>query len=168
MSKSTLIGIFETERGIVEGASEARLSGVEIIDAYTPYAVHGLDTAMGLKQSRLGMVCFAAGVTGLLSAMALQLGTMAIDWPMNIGGKSFQAYPALIPITFELTILFGATITVGAFFFRSKLWTGKSVTLVAERISDDRFVLSLGNGDQARTVLESAGAIEIREEGPSE
>lgn len=109
-------------------------------DAFTPYAVHGLDDAMGVKRSFLPWVTFFAGLTGTVTALVLEIWTSAIDWPINVGGKPFVSLPAFIPITFELTVLFGGLATVGALFYVCGLPNIKPLIL-HPRITNDRFVL---------------------------
>ena len=82
---------------------------------------------------------------------------------MNIGGKSHSALPALVPITFEMMVLFAALGTVLAFFVRVRLWPGRQPDLPATGITDDRFVLVLEGEAAAREFLEDQGAEEIRE-----
>ncbi len=90
-----------------------------------------------------------------------------MDWPVNIGGKSVSALPALIPITFEITVLFAAVGTVIAFFLRARLWPGKCHVPLDPRITDDRFILVLEARDQdiaqTRKLLLDLGAEETRE-----
>ena len=168
MANKLLIGVLQTEEGLLAMCRAARERDLSIHDAYTPYAVHGLDEAMGLKPTRLGQVCFVLGLTGLSLALGFQLWVSIWDWPLNIGGKSHAALPALIPVAFELTILFAALGTVLAIFIRASLWPGKKVSLVSPGITDDRFVLTLQCSDDevdaARELLSDHGSNEIRVE----
>jgi hypothetical protein len=159
-----MIGIFDGEEQLLAACRAARDGDVEIHDAYTPYAVHGLDEAMGLRRSRLAQVCFWLGALGCATALGFQLWATTVDWPVNIGGKSFSALPALIPITFEVTVLFAALGTVLVFFLRTRLFPGKGVTLSHPSVTDDRFVLVLEAGQhrtEAREILATSGAVEI-------
>src|SRR5262245_34939468 len=88
------IGTFATDHDLLAATGAARERGYAIVDAYAPYPVHGLDEAMGLKPSRLGLICFACGALGVVSALALQYWTLAIDWPINVGGRPFNSWPA--------------------------------------------------------------------------
>ena len=87
-------------------------------DAISPYAIHGMEEACGIKRSGIPYVTFVAGVTGLLSGLALTWYTSAYDWPINVGGKPAFSLPAFIPILFELTILFAALSSVAALFYK--------------------------------------------------
>ena len=92
---------------------------------------------------------------------------MAVDWPINIGGKDFWSIPAFIPVTFELTVLFGALITVKAFFVACKLWPGKKAVLLDKNQTCHTFVMAIENNsgidlDAVKKILEDNGAKEIR------
>ncbi len=112
-----IAGIFLDEHLTVDAARKVRESGFIKFDAITPYPVHGMEEACGIKRSYIPYVTFAAGVLGLLAALALVYYTSVIDWPINIGGKPMFSLPAFIPIMFELTVLFAALFSVGAFFY---------------------------------------------------
>ena len=143
MDRSLILGIFESEEDILEATKATRQSGYEIYDIYTPYAVHGLDHAMGLRSSRLTYVCFLFAVLGLVSAILMQYWIHSIDWPLNVGGKPFNALPAYLPVTFELTVLLGGLGVVFTMFFRTRLFPGKRARLVHDGVTDHRFVLAL-------------------------
>ena len=158
---STVVGYFDDEHGLLDGARAARAAGLEIRDAFVPYAVHGLDEAMGLRRSRLPWVCFAAGITGGTLALSFELWTSVSSWALNVGGKPFASVPAFIPVAFELTILSAALTSVAAFFFRSRLFPGKKATPLP-RVTDERFALVLEPDDPtAREFLRAAGAVAV-------
>ena len=137
---------FESEDDLLASAEDARLQGFEIEDVFTPFPVHGMDRAVGLKPSRLTWIAFAAGAFGLAFALALQVWTSAYDWPLNVGGKPFNSFPLFIPVAFELTVLFSGLIAIGVLFLRNRLWLF-SRRRVFERVTDDRFVLVLCQRD---------------------
>jgi len=151
---------FDDEAALLRATTAVRRAGVPIDDAFTPYAVHGLDEAMGLRRSRLTWVCFAAGLTGAVTAMAFQIWSSAVSWPLNVGGKPFASIPAFIPITFELTVLSAALVSAFFFFFRSRLFPGQQAA-PPPRVTDDRFVLVVADSEAARRLLESGGAVEL-------
>lgn len=162
---TTLIGYFDSESGILSATRKAREAGFAINDVFTPYAVHGLDEAMGLRPSRLPWVCFIAGITGATLAMSFQLWTSVSSWALNVGGKPFASVPAFIPVTFEVTVLSAALSSAFAFFARSKLYPGKTGQALP-RVTDDRFALVLeGTETEARHFLVAQGALDI--EAPS-
>lgn len=139
---------FKREVDLLAATREARAAGFAIHDVYTPYAVHGLDEALGLPRTRLAWIAFAAGVLGLACGLLLQVWTSAYDWPLNVGGKPFNSFPLFIPVTFELTVLFSGLIAIGVLFLRNRLWLFNR-RLVFERVTDDRFVLVLHQPDAA-------------------
>ncbi len=149
MSKRYLISAFETETDILSATRLARESGYKIIDVYTPYAVHGLDEAQGLKPSKLPWITFALGISGAIAKLWYQIWTSATSWPVNVGGKPFKSVPAFVPVTFEMMVLFGGVGTVLAFFFVSRLFPGKKTKVRLERATDNRFYLVLEESDSA-------------------
>ncbi|MFI5360445.1 MAG: DUF3341 domain-containing protein [Elusimicrobiota bacterium] len=136
-------GVFETEQEIVAAADAARRAGLSIHDAYVPYPVHGLDRAMGLAPSGLPKICFRFAFSGMALALGFEYWSSLYDWPMNVGGKSFSASPALLPIAFELTVLFASLGTVATFLAIRGLTPMKKPALARLGGLDDRFVLSL-------------------------
>jgi len=107
-------GFFSDPTALVAATAKVREANYESFDVFTPYPVHGLDAAQGLKRSPLPYVTFVAGATGFLLAITLQYWTSAVDWPLNVGGKPFFSWPAFVPIMFELTVLLGGLATVAA------------------------------------------------------
>lgn len=110
-------GIFETEAQVLKAAAHVRSLGFTKFDAITPYPVHGMEEACGIKRSWIPYVAFVMGVLGCSSGWLLTWWTSAVNWPLNIGGKPFHSLPAFIPIMFELTILFSALSSVAALFY---------------------------------------------------
>jgi hypothetical protein len=161
---ATVVGYFDDEHRLIAAAQAARAAGVGVSDAFIPYAVHGLDEAIGQRPSRLPWVCFLAGLLGGASALSFEIWVSAVSWPINVGGKPFASIPAFIPVTFELTVLSAALCSAGAFLFRSRLFPGrKSAPL--PRVTDDRFALVLERDDaRTRELLSRAGAITIEGE----
>src|SRR5579885_3487886 len=113
---SGVIGFFPNAHATVEAMKKVRDARYQSFDAFTPFPVHGLEAAQGLKRSPLPYVTFVAGLTGCTVGFLLQYWTSAVDWPLNIGGKPFNSWPAFVPIMFELTVLFAGLCTVGAMF----------------------------------------------------
>jgi len=145
MLKRYLIASFDKESGIRRAVVALRNRGIAIYDTYTPYAVHGLDEAMGVRRTRLAWVTLAAGFLGCLLALLFQICTSAFDWPVNVGGKPGNSWPAFIPVTFELTVLIGGLTTVAAFFVRDRLLWGRKPHLTIEGVTDDVFALVVEN-----------------------
>ena len=120
-----MIAVFDNETDLLAATRAAREAGCEIVDVYTPYAVHGLDEAMGLRPSRLGWVCFLCGAAGAALAVWAQFWTSAVDWPLNVGGKPFNSLPAFVPVIFEVCVLLAGLGVVGALLLRCRLWPGR-------------------------------------------
>src|SRR5262245_18811767 len=125
MSRRLLVAAFERENDLLGATTTARERGLRIIDVYTPYAVHGLDEAMGLKPSRLSRACLACGAIGVAIALWFQHWAMSVDWPINVGGRPWNSLPAFVPVAFEVMVLFAGLGVVLAFFIRSRLYPGK-------------------------------------------
>ncbi|HEY2290662.1 MAG TPA: DUF3341 domain-containing protein [Thermoanaerobaculia bacterium] len=169
-----MIAVFSGETELLVAVQAARaMSGhrIPIVDVYTPYAVHGLDEALGLRGTRLPWVTLAGGLCGMAGAIALQVWCAVVDWPLDVGGKPAQSALAFLPITFEATILLGGLATAGAFFWRSRLSPLAEPRPVAAGVTDDAMALVLkldGAGPEERTALHdlllAAGAREVREE----
>jgi hypothetical protein len=142
LAKTTgIIAVVDTEHDLMAAAEQARLKyDLKLYDAFTPYPVHGLDQAMGVKRSWLPYITFIGGAAGLISAAALEIWTSAVDWPINIGGKPFVSFPAFVPIMFELTVLFGGLITLGALLWACGL-PNLTPKILHPAATDDKFVL---------------------------
>lgn len=173
MSREFVLGIYADEGKLLAAARRLRDEGFRIHDIFTPYAVHGLDEAMGLRRSRLPIVTFVVGFLAMAAALGFQFWTTGVDWNVNVGGKPTNSLLAFLPVTFELTVLFGGLATAAAFFARSRLWPGARPLLPeisADRlITDHHFVIALErrdasfNDERARRLFLENGAIEILE-----
>jgi hypothetical protein len=104
----------------------------------------------------------------LMFGLGLQVWTSAYDWPLNVGGKPFNSFPLFIPVTFELTVLFSGLIAIGVLLVRNRLWLF-SKRMVFSRVTDDRFVMVLKQGDasfdqrRAMKLFAKHGAIKVIE-----
>jgi hypothetical protein len=169
MIRRFIIGIFKDESSILKAVKSFREEGVSIVETYTPYAVHGLDKAMGLAPSRIFLVILSAVALGCGVALGFQYWASVVSWPVVTGGKTGNLLPAFIPVTFEVTVLFGGLASVAALFYRSKLRWGSTPHLKIDRVTDDRFALVLdgqnGRFDQSRLMkrLKELGAIQVEE-----
>lgn len=104
--------MFDDDHRLLEAAKTLVAHGIRIKEVYSPFPVHGLDPIIGIKRTRLGVVAFMFGATGLSLALLGMWYFMIYDWPMNIGGKpSFsllENLPSFIPVSFEFTVLCAA------------------------------------------------------------
>lgn len=169
MPKKYLLAIFDREDALLDATEAARAHGLPIHDAFTPYAVHGLDKAMGQRRSRLPLATLLAGVMGCLIAIGFQIWSSAWDWPIDVGGKPYISLPAFIPITFELTVLLGGLGTFFALLVRCRLFPGARKPLPDMQVTDDRFVLAIDASgrsfasDKAIALLKEKGALQVKE-----
>ena len=174
MLREFLVGSFADEAGALDAVERLSARGFRVHDVHTPYPVHGLDEAMGLRPSRLPLVTLLAGLAGLASALLLQFYCSVLDWPLNVGGKPRNSTLAFVPITFELTILFAGLATAGALLLRSRLLPGAQPRVFAPGATEDVFAVVLRKRDatfdagEARRLLIDSGAYEVRvtEVGP--
>jgi len=132
---------YNDEEDLLKGIKMMKSNGVEPLDVLTPFPVHGLDKALGLKRSRLTRVAFVGGVVGGLVGFFFQAWVFTKAYPLNFGGKPFFAVPSFMPVTFEMTVLFAAFAMVIAFFVHNKLGPGAKPVIHDERVTDDRFLL---------------------------
>jgi hypothetical protein len=100
-----LLAEFASPQDLVRAAARVRDAGYTKWDAHTPFPVHGLDGAMGIRTTRLPFLVLAAGATGATGGLLMQWWMNAVDYPIIISGKPFNSLPADIPVTFELTVL---------------------------------------------------------------
>lgn len=114
--QSGIVGFYHSEEELLAACRQVRSAGYTKMDCITPFPVHGIEEAMGIQRSFLPWVTFVAGVVGGSFGLWLQWWTSAVDWPINVGGKPFFSWPAFMPVTFELTVLFAALSTVIAMF----------------------------------------------------
>jgi hypothetical protein len=140
---SELRASFEKEDEILSATRAARENGFRIVDVFAPYAVHGLDSAMGLRPSRLSWACLACGLFGVTFGLTFQFWTMTRSWPMNVGGKPWNSLPAYVPITFEIMVLLAGFGVVLALLLRCGLFPGKQAVTPIPTVTNDRFVLVL-------------------------
>lgn len=103
-----LMAEFDDPEELVAAAERAHAEGYHRMDAYTPYPVHGLSEALGVRQTRLPYIVLLGGIAGGLGGYGLQYWASVLEYPYNIGGRPFHSWPSFIPITFETTVLLAA------------------------------------------------------------
>ena len=144
-----MLGVFDREDDILNATRAVRARRFHIVDVYVPYAVHGLDKAMGLRPSRLPWISFALGVIGAGLKIWFEFWTTATDWPINVGGKPWNSLPAFVPVTFEVMVLFAGVGTVLAFLIGRRLLPGRKAVPPFPGVTDDKFVLVMEETDAA-------------------
>jgi mono/diheme cytochrome c family protein len=141
-----LLAEYDTPPQILHAAEKIRKAGFTKWDTYTPFAVHGIDEAMGIKMTILPWFTLCAGLVGLGSAIALQWWTNAYDYPWIVSGKPFWSIPANVPIMFELTVLLSAITTlVGMLMLNNLPEPSHPLDQVRRfaRVTDDKFFLMI-------------------------
>ena len=111
-----ITALFNNPDKITSTAKKVKEAGFTKWDVHSPYPLHGIEKAMGLKPSMLGVVTLIFGLSGAAMALFFMWWTMSVDYPMVIGGKPFFALPAFIPVTFEVTVIMATVSTVIAMF----------------------------------------------------
>ncbi|MBS1509205.1 MAG: DUF3341 domain-containing protein [Bacteroidetes bacterium] len=164
--KKFVVGCFSDEKVLFPAVKNVRRSGYKIHDVYTPFPVHGLDHAMGLRETSLHTAGFIYGITGTTTALTGISYILVHDWPLNIGGKPHFSLPAWIPITFELTVLFAAVGMVLTFCYLCNLAPFVKKHHFHPRATDDLFVMVIEctdktNDAEVQQFLQNAGATEV-------
>lgn len=116
-----LLAEFDTAEQLVDAAAKVRDAGYTKTDAFSPFPIHAIDEALGIKRSILPYLVFGGGILGLVSGFALQYFIHVIDFPIIVGGRPHMSIPAWIPPAYELTILFGAFTAVFGMLFLNGL-----------------------------------------------
>ena len=176
MSKKILYAIFDDDEVLLKSVKELRSKGIEIAEVYSPFPVHGLDHALGLKETRMAITAFIYGCLGLafggLLIYYIMISGVGKSWPMNIGGKPnwtfYQNMPAFVPIMFECTVLFAGHLMSLTYLFRNRLYPGATTTSPDPRTTDDNFLMELeieGSDVEIKKLLNATGASEINEKG---
>jgi len=145
-----LLAEYESSGGLIAASRAVRDAGFTKWDTYTPYPVHGIDKAMGIKMTVLPWIVLGAGLTGLATAILLQWWTNAYDYPWLVSGKPFWSIPANVPIMFELTVLFSGLTALAAMLVLNNLpLPSHPLDLVKRfaRSTNDRFFLLVEAAD---------------------
>ena len=116
-----IVGHFDDAAGLYQGAKKAKEAGYVAFDTFSPFPIHGIEKAMGLKPSRLPWIVCAGGALGGIGGFALQTWAATSAYKLTISGKPFFSYPAFVPVTFELMVLFSAISAVFGMLFLNKL-----------------------------------------------
>ena len=160
-----LLAEFDAPAGAMHCAEKLRDAGYSKFDAHTPFPVHGMDKAMGLSDSKLGFIVLFFGLSGTSLAFLMMYWMNGVDYPIVIGGKPPGAIPSMVPILFEVTVLFSALSTVFGMFGLNKLPRHHHPVFYSDRFksfSDDKFFVSVEAEDpkfdtkKTRALLEQA------------
>ncbi len=161
-----VIAEFENPDALLRAARQVRDAGYSKFDVYSPFPIHGMDEAMGLRRSRLGWIVLMGGIAGALAALGLQWYTSVVDYPLITAGKPYFSWPAFVPIIFELGVLLAAFGAVFGMLAINGLPRWYHPLLKYDRFvraSDDSFFLAIDakdrqyDADRAAILLERLG-----------
>ncbi|MCL4814075.1 MAG: DUF3341 domain-containing protein [Vicinamibacteraceae bacterium] len=168
-----LLAEFKDADALLAAATRAYGDGYRQIDAFTPFPVHGLAEAMGHTDKRVQWTVLVGGLVGMLAGFGLCYWTSVIDYPLNIGGRPLNSWPAFIVPTFETTILFAAISAVASVIVYNGLPQPYhpvfNVARFRERASQDGFFFAVEAADPkfdlaaTRQYLHGLGAIEVND-----
>ena len=167
-----LIAEFQAPADLVRAAREVHAAGYRKVDAYTPYPMEEVLDALHLHHSHVPKLVLGGGLLGLAAGWGLQYWASVIEFPMNIGGRPYNAWPAFVIPAFETTVLFAAlAAVVGMLALNGFPQPYHPVFNVPSFVtaSRDRFFLCIEAGDpkfdaaQTRDFLRGLGAADVQE-----
>src|SRR5690554_4899857 len=172
MADKVFYAMYDDDDVLKKGAKKLIAKGIKVAEVFTPFPVHGLDPIIGVKNTRLGIMAFIYGITGLCLATLGMYYMMILDWPMNIGGKPNNTYLenmlAFVPVTFEFTVLCAAHGMALTYFLRNKTLPGMPASNPDPRTTDDKFVVEIRllenanfSQDEIHQLLNDTGIIEL-------
>ncbi len=164
--------MYDDDEVLKDGAKKLVSKGVKVSEVFSPFPIHGIDPIIGIKNTRLGIMAFIYGLTGLTLATIGMRYFMIVDWPMNIGGKPSFSYIenilSFIPISFEFTVLCAAHGMAITYLLLNKTLPGMPASNPDPRTTDDKFVIELRTSENTKysakdleKMLKETGMIEI-------
>jgi len=166
IAKKAIIGVFSSEDSLMDALCRLLAENLEPAEIYTPYPVHEALRALKRK-SKISWAAWFFGFFGGLAVLAFLYYTAVIDWPLNYGGKPFNAFPSFITVTLVLIILIVTILTLLTFSVRAKIYPFKKAEILDERVTNDKFIIVYDaekvNRDQVVASLREAEAEEIIE-----
>jgi hypothetical protein len=172
MADKIIYAMYDDDDVLKDGAKKLVAKGIKVAEVFSPFPIHGIDPIIGIKNTRLGIMAFIYGLTGLMLATLGMRFFMITDWPMNIGGKPNESYLdnmlAFIPVTFEFTVLCAAHGMALTYFLRNKTLPGLPASNPDPRTTDDKFVMELRLSQNSQftetelhDLLKSTGIVEL-------
>ena len=165
-----ILAEFDTPTDLVDAARKVRDAGYTKTDAFSPFPLHEIDEALGIKRSILPYLMFAGGITGLLSGLGLEYYVHVLAWPIIVGGRPAFSLPSFVPPAFEMTILFTAFTGVLGMLFLNGLPSPYHPVFNVPRFAlatREKFFLIIESTDpmydypETRSFMESLGAQEV-------
>ncbi len=154
-----VLGEFSTPEALLAATQKAREAGYRHVEAYTPFPVEGLAEAVGFRWTAVPLLTLMGGVGGGLTGFGLQYWVAAITYPLNIGGRPLNSWPAFIPVTFELTVLGASIFAVVGMLALNKLPQPYHPVFNVDRFaqaSTDKFFLCIEARDPKFDLAETA------------
>lgn len=163
MAERVFYAMYDDDDVLKDGAKKLVAKGVRVAEVFSPFPIHGIDPIIGVKQTRLGIMAFIYGLTGLTLATVGMRYFMISDWPMNIGGKPSFTYMdnilSFIPISFEFTVLCAAHGMAITYLLRNKTLPGMPASNPDPRTTDDRFVMEIRQSENSKFSAEDIEAM---------
>ncbi len=165
-----LIAEFDSPDALLEAARRAHAEGYRRMDAHTPFPIEGLAEAIGFRRTRLPLVVLVGGIIGCVGGFLMQYYISVIAYPLNVGGRPLNSWPAFIPVTFETTILAAALAAVIGMLALNRLPMPYHPVFNVPRFrlaTRDRFFLCIEatdpkfDRDETRRLLESLGPLGV-------
>lgn len=154
-----VMGEFETPEALLSAAKKTHDAGYKHVQAYSPFPIEGLAQAIGFRWTAVPLLTLIGGIGGGLSGFGLQYWVSVISYPLNVGGRPLNSWPAFIPVTFELTVLGAATFAVIGMLALNKLPQPHHAVFGVDRFaraSSDRFFLCIEARDKKFDLAETA------------
>lgn len=154
---------FNTPEDLLHAARDVHAAGYRKVDAYTPFPVDGLSDALDLKDHRIPLIVLLGAIAGGCGAFVMMSYSAVFDYPLNVGGRPLFSWPAFIPITFEMMVLFGGLAGLAGMLVLNrlpKLYHPIFSVDGFERATRDRFFLSVEAADPAFDVRDTASFLE--------
>lgn len=147
---AVLLAEFDNPHELLNAARKIRQAGYNKFDCHSPFPIHGMDAAMGLRRSPLGFIVAIVSFTAMIGGLALQWWTNAVDYRFVIAGKPFVSYQAYAPVGFSITVFFAALTAFLGMLALNKLPQLFHPVFHSDRfqnVSDDAFFISIDASD---------------------